>query len=302
MAIDRVIISNVIGGLGNQMFQYACGLALANRVGARLALAVDQFAGYSLHQGFELPRVFHAEARVASAADLRALLGPWRTPLARRLGGRLLSGSHRAGRIWFEPRDGTLLPHLIQATGPAYLQGYWQSERYFDDQADAVRHHLRFRDPSAPATVDWLRRLQHDPSFTPVSVHLRRGDYVNSPKNQRIYAECQPAYYRAAMDRMSALDARVRFIAFSDDMAWAREVLANRGDQVLYVDHNRGADSWNDLLLMSRCRHHIIANSTFSWWGAWLAQTPGQVVFAPRLWFTDASRGADVVPERWQRL
>lgn len=296
-----MIIANLIGGLGNQLFQYACALALARRTGHALALAVDQFADYALHQGFELTRVFAAEAPLASPDQVARLLGPLQGAAARRWVARLLPGRRQGGRAWFEPADGRFLPALLQTPGPAYLHGYWQDERYFADQAVALRQQLRFREPSAQ-TTDGLRRLLDPAAGTPVSVHLRRGDYVSNPKNQRIYADCTPSYYAAAMDRLQAMEPRATFWVFSDDMPWAREVLADRRSQMVFVDHNRGPNSWNDLLLMSRCRYHIIANSTFSWWGAWLAERPGQVVISPRLWFNDAARGVHTVPQRWQRL
>ena len=296
-----MIIGNLIGGLGNQLFQYACALALARRTGQTLGLAVDQFAGYALHQGFELTRAFAADVPLASPDQVASLLGPLQGATARRWVARLLPGRRFGGRAWFEPADGSFLPALLQHPGPAYLHGYWQDERYFADQAAALRQQLRFRASSAQ-TADTLRGLLDPAAGTPVSVHLRRGDYASNPKNQRIYAACTPAYYFAAMDRVQALEPQTRFWVFSDDMPWAREVLAGRAPQVVFVDDNRGADSWNDLLLMSRCRHHIIANSTFSWWGAWLAERPGQTVIAPRLWFNDEARGANIVPQRWQRF
>ncbi len=296
-----MIVGNLIGGLGNQLFQYACALALAGRTGRALALSIDQFAGYALHQGFELTSAFSADAPLASPADLARLLGPLQGPTARRWVARVLPGRRLGGRAWFEPGDGRFLPALLQTPGPAYLHGYWQDERYFVDEAAALRRQLRFREPSA-RTAEGLRRMLDPMAGTPVSVHLRRGDYVSNPKNRRLYAACTPAYYAAAMDHVQAQEPRAVFWVFSDDMPWAREVLADRAAQVVFVDHNRGHDSWNDLLLMSRCRHHIIANSTFSWWGAWLAEQPGQVVIAPRLWFNDASRGAHIAPQRWRRL
>jgi hypothetical protein len=104
------------------------------------------------------------------------------------------------------------------------------------------------------------------------------------------------------MDRLRGAHPDAHFFVFSDEPAWAREVLAGRPEPLHFIEHNRGADSWNDLRLMSQCRHHVIANSSFSWWGAWLGQRPGQAVVAPQRWFVDPARGADIVPARWDRL
>lgn len=293
------IVSNLIGGLGNQMFQFACGQALAWRTGQPLALALGLFKGYRLHQGYELARVFTVDVPKVTSDELAGLLGACRQPLARRLVARLAPGRRCGGRAWFEPADGRFLPGVLAASGPAYLHGYWQSERYFKDAEVPLRAMLRFRQPASATNADWLVRIA---GCTAISLHLRRGDYVSNSKNQRIYAVCTPAYYGAAMDRLLALHPQSQFFVFSDDLPWARELLADRREPVHFVDHNRGADSHNDLRLMSQCQHHVIANSSFSWWGAWLGQRPGQVVVAPQRWFVDPARGADIVPARWERL
>jgi len=293
------IVSNLIGGLGNQLFQFACGQALAWRTGQPLALALDLFEGYRLHQGYELSRAFAVDLPRATPAQLASLLGTLSQPLVRRLVARLAPGRRCGGRAWLEPADGRFMPAVLSASGRAYLHGYWQSEHYFEDAAVPLRAMLRFRQPPSATNADWLTRIA---GCTAISLHLRRGDYVSNPKNQRIYAVCPPAYYRDAMDRLLALHPQANFFVFSDEMPWAREVLADRREPMHFVNHNRGVDSWNDMRLMAHCQHHVIANSSFSWWGAWLGQRPGQVVVAPQRWFVDSARGADIVPARWERL
>lgn len=292
-----MIVSNIIGGLGNQMFQYACGLALAQRSGQPLVLALDMFEGYALHQGFELRRVFAVPQPEAGPEQLRTLLGLAAGKGARRLLAKLLPGPRLGGRAWFEPPGGMPLPALLGHAGPAYLHGYWQSERYFEDAAAQVREQLRFSGEPPASLQAWLPELARG---VPVSVHMRRGDYVSNARNRRIYAECTPSYYRAAMDFIEQQEPQARFFVFSDDMAWAREVLAGR-PQVQFVDAHRGSASYLDMWLMSLCRHHVIANSSFSWWGAWLAQTPQQIVVAPQRWYLQGG-GEEIVPGRWRRM
>lgn len=295
-----MIVSNLIGGLGNQLFQYACGHAVAQRHGVPLQVAIDQFAGYRLHQGYELARVFAVDAAVASGHTLRERLGPWHGPLARRLRARVMPGLGCGGRACFEPPAGRYWPGIERAGPDAYLHGYWQSERYFETAADGLRQVLRFRQAPSDENARWLERIEGCAS---VSVHVRRGDYITNPKNRRIYAECTAGYYRAAQAHIRAAQPGARFFVFSDDTAWARQALAADSDgDVLVVDHNRGAASWNDLRLMSRCRHHIVANSSFSWWAAWLGEQPGTIVIAPQRWYVQPGRGLDVVPQRWLRL
>lgn len=297
-----MIVTNLIGGLGNQLFQYACGHALAQRHGMPCRVATDLFEGYRLHQGFEVSRVFAVDTPVATAAELRALLGWLHHPLARRLAARWRPGLWRHGRVCFE--TATDASALVERLGAdAYLHGYWQSERFFATQADSLRHALQFRAPLSARNAALLAQMAGGVS---VSLHMRRGDYVSNPKNRAIYAECGPDYYRAAIDHLLGLHPNAHFYVFSDDLAWARGVLAERLAAVTFVDHNRGADSHNDLRLMSHCHHHVIANSSFSWWAAWLGEGAGaacgKIVVAPRRWYLDPDRGRDLVPDRWLRL
>ncbi len=293
-----MIVSNLIGGLGNQLFQYAFGFAQAARHGVELRVATDLFTGYRLHQGYELTRVFAVQPRQASASDLQTLLGAWRHPVLRRALSRWAPGLWRAGMAAFEPAPGWW-PDTGRLGAQAYVHGYWQSERYFAEQACALRRSLQFRHAPSPDNERWLDRIGKG---TSVSVHIRGGDYLSNAQNRRIYAACGPAYYRAALDHLRAACDGARFFVFSDDVAWARHCLADRLDAVEIVDHNRGGESWNDLRLMSHCQHHVIANSSFSWWAAWLGERPGKTIIAPRQWYLAPGKDTDLVPERWLRL
>ena len=293
-----MIVSNLIGGLGNQLFQFAFGFAHAARHGVKLRVATDLFSGYGLHHGYELAQVFSVEPTQANASDLQALLGPWRHTATRRLLSRWGPGIWRAGLAAFEPAPGWW-SGVSRLGAQAYVHGYWQSERYFAEHAFALRRALQFRRLPSADNARWLARLGNCVS---VSVHIRGGDYVNNAKNRRIYAACGPAYYRAAMDHIRSAHAGARFFVFSDDVAWARHCLSDRLDAVEIVDFNRGAESWNDLRLMSQCQHQVIANSSFSWWAAWLGERPGKTTIAPRQWYLAPGRDQDLVPERWLRL
>lgn len=293
-----MIVTNLIGGLGNQLFQYACGHAVAVRNGVALRVATDLFDGYRLHQGYEVARVFSIDTPTASHAELRAVLGPLRHPLARRLIERLRPGLWRNGAAYFETR-GDAAAVVDGLGGSTYLHGYWQSERFFAAQADSLRKALRFRTLPSPRNAVLLARIEASVS---VGVHVRRGDYVANPKNRGIYAACSPAYYRAAMRQLLKIHPAAVFYVFSDDPAWVREALHGAVDRIEFVEHNQGADSYNDLRLMSHCAHLVMANSSFSWWAAWLGERPGRRVIAPRHWYVDPARDADLLPARWQRL
>lgn len=292
-----MIITNLIGGLGNQLFQYAAGLGAARRAGTELRVSLDMFDGYRLHQGFELARVFAVDPFPALDADMKACLGPWRGRIARRILGRFVRGPCRGGRAVFQPSM-RYWPGFRDIGSNVYIHGYWQSERYFAEVADELRSILRFREPPSAANVRWIERIE---GCVSVGMHVRRGDYTVA-KNRRIYAQCTQAYYRAAMDHLLVREPSARFFAFSDDPAWTRELFSECAATVEVIDHNRGAESYNDLRLMAHCRHNIIANSTFSWWGAWLGEGQGKIVIAPANWYTDPAKDADLIPDRWVRL
>ncbi|MDQ2778286.1 MAG: alpha-1,2-fucosyltransferase [Pseudomonadota bacterium] len=293
-----MIVTNLIGGLGNQLFQYACGHAVAARNGAPLRVATDLFEGYRLHQGYEVARVFDIDTPTAGADDLRALLGPLRHRLARRGAERLRPGLWCQGRACFEPRVGAVA--LVERLGgDAYLHGYWQSEYFFAEHADSLRQALRFRTEASPRNAALLARIDAGVS---VGVHVRRGDYVANPKNRAIYAECSIAYYRAAIRLLRASHPEAAFYVFSDDPVWVRDTMHDAAERIEFVDHNQGPESYNDLRLMSRCAHLVMANSSFSWWAAWLGERPGRTVVAPRQWYADPARGADLIPDRWRRM
>lgn len=298
--VPRMIIVNLIGGLGNQMFQYACGSALGRDFGLTVKVATDMFDGYRLHDGPEFIRVFSTSAAVAGFRDMENLLGRWRArPTVRRWLGhdalKLFRGRHFIVEQQF--RYSQELQEL--AKRGVYLQGYWQSERYFEKYADALRKEFAFRNTPSGRNAELAHQIRQDVS---VSLHIRRGDYANCPKTLAFHGLCEPDYYVRAIEYVRRNVPRFRLFAFSDDPQWVARTLKSLYPEMVVVDHNLGDQSHNDMLLMSMCHHHIIANSSFSWWGAWLNSDPNKIVIAPRKWFADAPDTADLIPENWIRL
>ncbi|BAC09868.1 alpha-1,2-fucosyltransferase [Thermosynechococcus vestitus] len=275
-----MIIVRLCGGLGNQMFQYAAGLAAAHRIGSEVKFDTHWFDATCLHQGLELRRVFGLELPEPSSKDLRKVLGACVHPAVRRLLSRRLLRALR-------PKSLVIQPHFHYWTGfehltdNVYLEGYWQSERYFSNIADIIRQQFRFVEPLDPHNAALMDEMQ---SGVSVSLHIRRGDYFNNPQMRRVHGVDLSEYYPAAVATMIEKTNAERFYVFSDDPQWVLEHLKLPVSYTV-VDHNRGAASYRDMQLMSACRHHIIANSTFSWWGAWLNPRPDKVVIAPRHWF-----------------
>lgn len=293
----NTVISQIIGGLGNQMFQYAAGRALSITYGASLLLDVGDFAGYRRHQGFELARVFSSPLTLAEPEDVRAVLGWQSSRLARRIMTRPALGFLRNRHFVVEPYF-HYWPGIYNVPPPCYLTGYWQSERYFADVALTIRTDFTFRQPMSSRNLELAVEIG---AVNAVSLHVRRGDYVSDPKTTATNGVCPQAYYEAAIKYIAERVEAPHFFVFSDDTEWVRANLRSQYP-CRYVDHNRGADSYNDMRLMSLCRHHIIANSSFSWWGAWLNSRDDKIVVTPRNWFANGGNTQDLLPIGWTAL
>ncbi|MCC6982616.1 MAG: alpha-1,2-fucosyltransferase [Bauldia sp.] len=287
---DRVAVAKLTGGLGNQLFQYAAARALCLREGRRLLLAwlgpTDGSRRYLLDQ-FRRPGP--PEVSLAGADDLRRLWAArprWQRRLIRR--GLWPGHQHlRDSRTGFRP--------LAGSARSLFLDGYFQSWRYFDDCADRIRSEFAILAEPDARNAELLGRIA---AGNAVCIHIRRGDYLALPRHGVLPLD----YYRAALDRLAPVLDGARFYVFSDDPAWVRAHF-DLGRPFEPVDCNGPDAPVADLALMAACRHFVIANSTLSWWGAWLAAHPGKRVIAPRRWFAahDADT-TDLCPPDWQRL
>ncbi|TRZ97100.1 MAG: alpha-1,2-fucosyltransferase [Rhodocyclaceae bacterium] len=222
----------------------------------------------------------------------------WRRPWACR---RILVNRHAAAfrgqRLIVEPCFG-YWPGISETTDNCFLVGNWQSEKYFSDIENTIRTDFTFRKPPNSRDQEWISLIGNCQS---VSLHVRRGDYAIHAKTRAVLGLLPLDYYRSAADLVASRSGFPEFFIFSDDIPWAREHL-DIPFPCHYVDHNKGAESHNDMRLMSSCRHHIIANSSFSWWGAWLNPASDKIVIAPRRWFANGWDAKDLIPEGWVSL
>jgi hypothetical protein len=238
---------------------------------------------------------FRFQARVASPGEIEQFgfdRPRWKRGLSRYLGWPRTSPVIREkGHAWHEL--------TMDPAKDACLVGYWHSERYFSAVADELRPLFQLRDEARGRNAELLARMAAEPA---VSLHVRRGDYAANPATKAFHGLLGASYYQAAVARMQELAPGARFYVFSDEPAWVRENLQLPEGSVM-VDHN-GEAAQEDLRLMSACRHHVVANSSFSWWGAWLDPRPGKLVLAPRHWFRPESgvNDRDLVPSSWERL
>jgi len=292
-----MIMLNIIGGLGNQMFQYAAGKALALKIGQDLMVDIAEFSGYQLHHGFELNRLFNCNAEIASHKDVSNILGWQALKFAQRFLKKPQLKLFRRQSFVVEPHYHHW-PMLNEIKGNAYLLGYWQSEKYFADYSEEIRQAFTFK---LSLSMENSKIADQILNVNAISLHVRRGDYVSDSKNSFI-GVCSLDYYQNAISYIKSIVDSPVFYIFSDDINWVKAHIVLDSPAV-FVSHNQGAESYNDMRLMSMCKHHIIANSSFSWWGAWLNAHPEKIVIAPKKWFaSDQFDTSDLLPSSWIRI
>ncbi|OGM93880.1 hypothetical protein A2524_00615 [Candidatus Wolfebacteria bacterium RIFOXYD12_FULL_48_21] len=285
-----MIIIKLKGGLGNQMFQYACAKHLAERNGDVLKLDI------SLYQPGNAPAgdtarsyalgAFSISAQVASKEEVRRVRGLLWHIMA--LAMKVINRVRPISSYMFDPQ-------VLERRGNVYLDGYFQSERYFKDIKACIRNEFRLREPMGEQAQAMLRDIDGSDS---VSLHIRRGDYVTNKNANAFHGTCPPEYYHAAIKEIGKHVHSPKFFIFSDDIEWAKADVGMPA-HATYVSRDGIAD-YEELLLMSKCKHNIIANSSFSWWGAWLNANSNKIVVAPKRWINDERVDtSDAVPVEW---
>lgn len=281
-----MIIVKLQGGLGNQLFQYALGRHLALKNGSRLVLDVS-FLRQQRNVGHTV-RKFELNVLPIRATIRNYFWNRWNLfDLWRRI----------CGIRYIRENSFAFQPDILHQRGPLYLDGFWQSESYFSGIRGTILADLNWRLPAAfEEPADMIR------SCNAVSVHIRRGDYVSPLLPPTYYDLYQEHYYEAAIQQISGSVTDPVFFFFSDDITWVKGHL-ELPLKHHFIGQEPGAGPYGDLHLMSLCKHNIIANSSFSWWGAWLNANPGKIVVAPKKWFIDPSLDSpDLIPAAWVRV
>ena len=288
-------IVKLLGGLGNQMFQFALYEALRKRYPEeRVLLDLHTFKGYGKHQGFELDKVFGVNYEEASLWDILRVAYPYPCYQAWRIGSRILPTRKTMLK---EKADFTIEPEALTRKGDTYYDGYWQHEEYFKEIRKALLEVYRFPDFNDERNSELAKQLSATNSC---AIHIRRGDYLTDPLRK---GTTDTDYPERAIKQMKDQVNPLLWCVFSDDMAWVKEHLGKLlpQDKTVFVDWNPADESYNDMHLMTLCHHHIIANSSFSWWGAWLCQREEQCVIAPKQWM-NLPNVCSPVANNWNKL
>ena len=281
-----MIITKLKGGLGNQLFQYAVGRAVALHHKVPLKFDTTIFKTYKLHNGFRLDQ-FAIKAEIAADKEIINLKG--RSNL-------LFSSLRKAGLVkrksYFKEKRSSYFDASVFKNNCVYLDGYWQNELYFSDIRELLLEELSPNSLMNDLGCAYLDCIKKNNS---VSIHVRRGDYLNL-KNINVL---DVDYYLKAVDYIRNIIEKPFFYIFSDDLEWCKSNLAFL-DDCIYVESTQ--TEIDDLKLMSFCQHNIIANSSFSWWGAWLNQNPNKTVIAPKGWLLNDPGSSNVIPSDWVKV
>lgn len=271
-------IVNILGGLGNQMFVYAMYLALKEaHPDEEVYICKRSYNGYPLHNGYELGNVFGADAPEASLWQLVKIAYPY--------------WNYRTWQLMrhFFPKRSCMLSGTedipfdyenVTRKEDGFYDGYWQNENNFLPIRDKILEVFSFPQFNDKRNIELAELITNKRA---VSCHVRRGDYLKDP----LYGVCTSEYYVKAIDEINRKVSPDLYCVFSDDVKWCKENLGEiigKDKEIVFVDWNKGENSFRDMQLMSLCNHNIIANSSFSWWGAWLNNHDDKVVVAPNIW------------------
>jgi hypothetical protein len=285
----------LFGGLGNQMFQYAAARALSVRLNRPITIDLSWFLFGTKNT---TPRVFElgcftlSESLTVQSSRIRGFYLHFLYPRLKNteLGKRIARRLHLYRDADAMVYDGRF--RLLQH--PVLLWGYFQSEKYFEDVREHIRDDFQFNQPLTGRNREIEEQIRRSPS---VAIHIRRGDYIANKYARQVFAVCSIAYYRRAIRYISERVEAAQFYVFSDEPAWAETHIPIPG--AVYVNWNTGMDSSIDMRLMSLCDHQILANSSFSWWGAWLNPHKDKIVVAPSVWLKDTQCSNDLIPAEW---
>lgn len=288
---SRPVVVGLSGGLGNQMFQYAAGRSLSARLGVSLMLDLSWFGGQVGRQ-YALSK-FNIKAETSIQL---AWLPSQVSAIASRLSRRYLP-SVMGVPVWREPHF-HYASEFAKLSGVVFLEGYWQSHRYFLEIRSQLLQEFALREHLSPSCAKLLDRIS---VCDAICVHVRRGDYLSNPIAAKVHGTCTVDYYHAGVREICQGLTRPHCFVFSDDPAWVRASLIFDCPMTV-VDVNGPDNAHFDLMLMAACRHFLIANSSLSWWGAWLGRQVGKKVIAPARWFLTTDKDTrDLLPETWQR-
>ncbi len=285
-----MIVVRLVGGLGNQMFQYATGLSVAENLGADLFIDNSWFKKPLQNETprkYELDK-FNIENKIVNPKNYTLKTEGFFSKLYK-IGKPSLN--------YYKEKSFRYDPNFKYIKNNTYLDGYFQSEKYFKNIRPSVMRKFEILDKISDKSKDLIGLTK---KYDSVSIHVRRGDYVSNKNANEFHGILSQDYYKKAIGVISKKVNKPRFFIFSDEIDWVKDNF-DLPQNSFFVDHSKSGIE--DLRIMIECKHNIIANSSFSWWGAWLGKYEGKKVLAPKHWFKDNSIDtSDLFPSNWHLL
>lgn len=290
-----MIITRLQGGLGNQMFQYALGRQLSKKLEVELLLDTTLYSNSGIDK---YPREyglkhFNIIEKIADTKDIARCRYPHGVII-----GKILD---KISYTFFRKNNIKFNPVILSSKDNSYLDGFWQSYKYFDNIRDTLLNDFSLKRPLSDNAEKIFQDIKN--SHNSVSLHVRRGDYVENKKNINIYGDhCNQEYYNKAISYITdKVGANIHVFVFSDDIDWVKDNINIPYDKTYIAEHS--APDFERMILMSKCDYHIIANSTFGWWGAWLDNKESSIVISPSIWTPGIDLPIDdIIPPKWIKI
>lgn len=267
-----MIIVRIVGGLGNQMFQYAYAKSL-QQMGFDVEIDISKFKTYKLHGGYHLD-TYNIDLKTSGFISTLLSL----TKIKKNI---------KEKNLLFDE-------NLFNLSGNEFVKGYFQTEKYFTKIRSILLNQFTIKQELSGSTIEYSKKIKKQ--INSCSVHIRRGDFISDEKANSVHGTCDLNYYREAINLINEKFNNTYFFVFSDDKSWTKTNL--KIDNASYIDHK--TIPHEDIYLMSLCKHNITANSSFSWWGAWLNQNDDKIVISPKKWFIDKEN--EVACANWIQL
>jgi hypothetical protein len=309
-----MIVLTLIGGIGNQMFQYACAKSLALDTGQKLYL------DFSMTKSYHDQNIKNSPLRVNSELDLFNLkintisserLMKFR-PRAFPIESKLISIKYKIIQYFYNTQIYTDRGYAqsykditkLQKSKDLLLYGYFQNEKYFNNNEHQIKKDFVYKPLLSEYGREILKRIKK--SKCAVSIHVRRGDLVSNKEAAKHHGLCSLEYYKEAIQRINSLtSSKNTFFLFSDDLEWVNKHFKGLISDYVLVNNKQKIHDSEEMILMSLCNHNIIANSSFSWWGGWLNQTEDKIIISPKEWIMDRQKNIQaikIIPDNWIKI
>jgi hypothetical protein len=295
-----MIVAKIVGGLGNQMFQYAFAKKLALQHKVELKLDISAFENSinpskNDNRTFDLP-IFNIKIQIASTEEIHKFS---KSKFSKLLDYMCLNLPIKSNYFYLKEPYFHYFKNAVQAPSNTYVDGYWHSEKYFLNIKETLLTDFKLRTEFSADINTLIKEIK---SVNSVSLHVRRGDYISNEANKKIYAQCNNNYYSVAIDYILRKIPNAKFYIFSDDIQWAIDNIKINGAKH-FVNSNAEKKHFEDFFLMTNCKNNIIANSSFSWWAAWLNNNIEKIIIAPNKWYVDGVKNTkDLIPSQWITL